>query len=296
MYLKTHPKISIIVPSYNQGNYLEETLVSIISQNYTNMELIVIDGESTDNSVEIIKRYENRIAYWVSEKDNGQADAINKGLSKATGDWVSWLNSDDCYMPHALEYIFNEVDYDQYDFLYGNGFIGTEMIFAQENRYSAKSKRELKDILKFFYHESHIIPSQSVFIRKRVINAIGLLNEDLHYCMDLDWFCRIYLYTQKRFFYEKAICFYRINDTTKTSTGSNRMKHEAITIAEKYSIYLNVTERRELAHLIAYYKILLQYMERSKKDFLSLLYIALRFPFRAIYHITFKTLLRQILQ
>ncbi len=96
------PKITIITPSYNQEQYLEQTILSIISQGYENLEYIIIDGGSTDNSVDIIKKYQDKLYYWVSEKDNGQSDAIQKGLSKATGDIFNWINSDDYLEPNAL--------------------------------------------------------------------------------------------------------------------------------------------------------------------------------------------------
>ena len=96
------PKISIITPSFNQADYLEETILSIINQNYPNLEYIIIDGGSTDNSVEIIKKHEKNIDYWVSEKDNGQSHAINKGFAKATGEILNWINSDDILAENAL--------------------------------------------------------------------------------------------------------------------------------------------------------------------------------------------------
>ena len=201
------PRLSVIVPSYNQGSYLEETLLSVINQNYANLELIVIDGGSTDNSVDIIRKYEDQIAYWVSEKDRGQSHAINKGIQKATGEWISMLNSDDCYMPGAFQYIFTETPYQQYDFLHGNCFGGETIKESIEYRYPAKEKDGLFKLLLFFYDAPHIIPSQSVFIRKDIVGRVGLLNEDLHYCMDLDYYCRIALATTKRFFTIKQFVF-----------------------------------------------------------------------------------------
>lgn len=107
MNIKSYPKISIVTPSYNQGQFIEETILSIISQNYPNLEYIIIDGGSTDNTVEIIKKYENHLKYWVSEADKGQADAINKGLQHCTGDIFNWINSDDYLEPNSLFTIAN---------------------------------------------------------------------------------------------------------------------------------------------------------------------------------------------
>lgn len=100
--ITAYPRISIVTPNYNQGRFLEACIESVLSQQYSNLEYIIIDGGSTDNSVEVIKKHEHKISYWVSEKDNGQADAINKGLQHATGKIFNWLNSDDRLMPGAL--------------------------------------------------------------------------------------------------------------------------------------------------------------------------------------------------
>jgi glycosyltransferase involved in cell wall biosynthesis len=292
---KYYPTLSVIVPSYNQGAYIEETLLSIINQRHPSLELIVIDGGSTDNSVEIIKKYESYITYWVSEKDKGQSHAINKGLAKATGEWIAWLNSDDCYIDGALDYIFNSIDTTQYDFLYGYCFVGESTDKKVEHIHPVHAKEKLKDILQFFYHVSYIIPSQSVFIRKEIIDTVGLLDEALHYCMDLDWFCRIYIATERRFHYTKAICFYRVNETTKTSTQKIAMKQEAIAVAEKYYSYLSTTESQKLKRLIQYYKSLLVCMQNNKLLLLQLIIIFIKFPYHSTRDITYTTMLKSLL-
>jgi len=117
---KLWPKISIVTPSFNQGQFLEETIRSVLLQNYPNLEYIIMDGGSTDNSIEIIRKYETWLKYWVSEKDDGQSDAINKGFTLARGAILGWLNSDDVYYPRSLQTIAC-LDWKKTDFCYGKG-------------------------------------------------------------------------------------------------------------------------------------------------------------------------------
>lgn len=288
-----YPKLSIIVPSFNQGDYLEETLLSIINQQYPNLELIVIDGGSTDRSLDILKFYDTHIAYWISEQDKGQSNAINKGLEKATGEWVAWMNSDDCYLEGALHYIFNEINISKIDFLYGQCYSGHTIPSAIEHRHPPEAKKDLKSILRFFYNASHIIPSQSVFIKKSLIDKVGKLNENLHYCMDLDWFCRMYLMTERRFFYDKTICFYRVNGQTKTGGDGSKVLEEAVQVANQYLGFLSQSERQKIERLIIFFTVLRSHISIPHINIIKLVKIAVRFPRLAATNTSFRALFKK---
>ena len=116
------PLVSIVTPSYNHGRYIEETIQSVLNQDYPNLEYLVIDGGSSDNTVEILKKYEGRLT-WISEKDRGQADAINKGFRMANGEILAWLNSDDTYLPGAVQHSVRYLEaHSEVAMLYGEGY------------------------------------------------------------------------------------------------------------------------------------------------------------------------------
>ena len=248
-----YPKLSIVVPSYNQADYLEETLLSIIHQNYPCLELIVIDGGSTDHSVEIIKKYEQYISYWVSEKDGGQSHAINKGFEKATGKWLAWMNSDDCYLEGALHTIFTKLPHIDSDFIFGYCSVGETFADSIPQIHTSGVRKNLEDILLFFYNVRYIIPSQSVFVRKSLVDKVGLLDESLHYCMDLDWYARLYSAKPRLFEYPFSLSFFRINSTTKTGSQQIKMQNEAIELALKYSVGLDSSKIARIKSLVSYH-------------------------------------------
>lgn len=286
---KPWPKVSIIIPSYNQGSFIEETILSVVRQNYPNMELIIIDGGSKDNTVEVIKKYAKHITYWVSEKDNGQSHAINKGWEKATGDWIAWMNSDDCYLEKAFYYLFQEINIEPYDFIYGNYLSGDSLSWHREIKVIDSDKISFAKILRFFYGVDYIIPSQSVFIKKELAKKVGLLNESLHYCMDVEWYARIFLMKPNVFKYSRTICFFRFNENTKTGSLSkkdsveNKMGQEAEKIALNYFKHLNLWERIKFKRLFDFY--LMYSKEPHKYENSSLVYllkILIKHPLKTI--------------
>lgn len=188
---KPWPKISIVTPSFNQGKYIEETIRSVIMQGYRNLEYIVIDGGSTDNTVEIIKKYEANITYWVSEKDKGQTHAINKGFEKATGSILAYLNSDDVYLPYTFSLIAEIVTkYPEVKWITG--------IRSHINDFGAIStvKRSPRVYNRFLYSKGFNLSGYfgfnqqvSTFWTKELSEGF-IWNEKLDCCMDLDLWIR----------------------------------------------------------------------------------------------------------
>ena len=244
------PKISIVTPSYNQGQYLEETIRSVLLQGCPNLEYIIIDGGSTDNSIEIIKKYAPYLSYWVSEPDQGQSHAINKGFAKSTGDYIAWMNSDDCYMQNALRDIFINSQGASYDFIHGGTYVGEKL----NNRKIIQAKRTkifaVKYLLRFFWNVEYIIPSQSAFVSRQLFNKVGYLDEDLHFCMDFEWFVRMALENPTAYYCQQPICFYRVYQHTKTATSQDQVHAEAVKIAKQYSDHLTFDEQKILFKLI----------------------------------------------
>lgn len=276
------PSLSVIVPSFNQAQFIEETLLSILDQNYPCLELIVIDGGSTDGSVDIIRKYEDRIAYWVSEPDRGQSHAINKGFEKATGEWIAWMNSDDCYLPGALDFVFGKLPHVQLDFIYGTCTTGPDIPNLVHKDFSKDHKPNLFQLLLFFHSTEHIIPSQSVFLRRSIITKAGLLDEKLHYVMDLDWYARIFMVTKRRIYYRYPSCFYRKHAATKTRNDGHLMKEEAISVALKYLPLLKWWQHYKLRRIIEQENAYRDQFFKTR-SFKEVLFLAYKFPVQCLH-------------
>ncbi len=209
------PLVSIVTPSYNQAEFLEQTIRSVLAQDYRNIEYIVVDGGSTDGSVEIIKRYADRIATWVSEPDQGQSDAINKGFRMATGEIVAWLNSDDLYFPDAVSTIVRRFEEQP-----NLGLSYGDCVFVDREGAFARYFTEVEPYNEFRLRNcSDYIMQPTTFFRRDLLLEIGLLNESLHFTMDWDLWCRFAENGCGVHYEPKLIAATRVYPETKTSAG-----------------------------------------------------------------------------
>ena len=201
-------KISIVTPSFNQGRFLDQTIRSVIEQDYPDMEYLVVDGGSTDNSVDIIRTHEKQIDWWVSEEDKGQSDAINKGLKRATGDIVAWINSDDYYEPEVFQLVarsFEEnPDADLIYFDVRNFSNSTSEVFRHQACYPPE-----------LFCTKVCLHQPGVFWRKNIMDKVGYLNESLYYTMDFDFWLKIYSAGRIQYVPRVATNF-RIHSDSKT--------------------------------------------------------------------------------
>jgi glycosyltransferase involved in cell wall biosynthesis len=191
--MEASPRISIITPSFNQASFLEQTISSVVNQDYPNLEYIVIDGGSTDGSLEIIRKFESSIAYWVSEKDRGQGHAINKGLERATGDIIAYLNSDDYYLEGALDRVANHfASQPEVDLIYGRCRIVDERGAKVDERVGSITRyEEILDLWDVWWNGRNFVQPE-VFWTRRIMDKVGPLREDLFWALDYDYWVRIF--------------------------------------------------------------------------------------------------------
>lgn len=223
------PIISIVTPSYNQAKYLERTILSVLSQNYPKTEYIIMDGNSTDGSIEIIRKYSDQLSYWVSQPDKGQADAINRGFDHASGQIYSWLNSDDTYEPNTLRTIARIFNADpNVRFVYGEGWYIDE---------EDKRIRPCKFVRHTFPYNYLVnkdpILQQAAFWRSDLWTETGILDINLNWVFDWDWFIRAYQNTN--FYYNpQFLSNYRVHSDAKTRSGNIKRRYEQAYITKKY--------------------------------------------------------------
>ncbi len=212
-----YPLISIVIPSYNQGHFISETLESIVSQNYPNLELIVVDGGSSDETVSVIRRYADHIKWWVSEADEGQANAINKGMSHATGEILAWLNSDDCLMPGALFRVAVQfMASDNTEVVYGHRVLINEA-GKDVGRWVMPGHR------KFILTYADFIPQETMFWRAALWLKVGSgVDESFRFAMDWELIRRFIEANAKFKLIPAFLGQFRMHDMQKTNANIER--------------------------------------------------------------------------
>ena len=220
------PLVSIVTPSYNQGSFLEKTMLSVLEQDYPKIEYWVIDGGSTDNSVDIIKSHQQRLAGWVSEKDRGQADGVNKGFAKATGEIVGWLNSDDLYYPGAIrEAVAAFQAHPEASFVFSD----VESIDGEGKAFNLMRYGDWKlaDLMAF-----NIIGQPGVFIRREVLEQAGYLDLSYNYLLDVQLWLKMARISEPFYAPGKVWAAARLHEKAKNAAQVSGFGPEAFRLAK----------------------------------------------------------------
>jgi len=231
------PRVSVVTPSYNQGQFIEETIRSVLLQGYPNLEYIIIDGGSTDGSVEIIRRYEDRLAYWSSESDRGAAAALNKGFRHATGEILGYLNSDDFYVSGCLRRIACELQtHPLADVVSGNGY------FARATGELVRPIFSDRWCLRRFAYGACVIIQQTTFFRREAFEKAGGFNEGNHTCWDGELWADLALTGARFHHFDAFLAAFRIHGDSISGGGHLRARYRL----DRERIFEKIMGRPEL--------------------------------------------------
>jgi glycosyltransferase involved in cell wall biosynthesis len=211
------PSITVVVPSYQQGEFLEETLRSVLLQGYPRLELLVMDGGSKDTSVEVIRRYERWIAGWVSERDGGQSAAINKGWRRSSGELVTWLNSDDLLLPGWAGEMARVMAGDQAIDL---AFCDVQVV-DRSSRPTWVYRGHVPSVEEMVLYWKTTFAQQGFLLRRRVLEACGYVDESLHFTMDTEYWLRLLVAGRKLTAVPRTLGAFRVHEAAKTSTQNH---------------------------------------------------------------------------
>lgn len=204
------PRISIVTPSFNQAQFIERTIESVFNQQYPNLEYIIVDGASTDGSVDIIRKYEDRLAFWVSEPDRGQTHALNKGFMMATGSIVAWINSDDMYPEGTFRAIAEEFRRNpKLDIVYGH------RCYVDANDDVIQIVKSAKVWYPMLLAIGNVVPQPAAFWKRNLFERVGYLNESLNFVMDREFMCRAVRSARLKNI-KRVTCFFRKQLEQKT--------------------------------------------------------------------------------
>lgn len=219
-------RISVVIPSFNQGLFLERTIESILHQGVPDLELIIIDGASTDNSVDVIRQYSDRIAYWVSEPDRGQTEALNKGVQRVTGDIWAYLCSDDTYSSGALTAVLKAFETRDVDVVYGDcHFINADDAVTRTKTPGSFDRGRLL--------RGNYLYQPSVFMRRWILDHYGPLDAALHYAMDYEYWLRIS--AKAKFYYlPEVLSNYRLHARSKSIHSILKQQRESRLVQKRF--------------------------------------------------------------
>jgi len=240
------PFVSIITPSYNQGRFLEQTILSVLEQDYPDIEYIIIDGRSTDNSLEIIQHFADQLAYWESQPDHGQANAINKGLRRSQGEILGWLNSDDLLAPGAVRKVVQVfLNNPDVDVVYGR----LERIDEQGRL--IPTPRLPKDRIEFrkdLVINECLVNQPGSFWRRSIMDEVGLLNEELVYNLDYEYWIRLALQGANFMKLPDIVASFRLSSKSKTVQHTAAMAEEQLQILNDLLAQPDLAMKLELSN------------------------------------------------
>ncbi len=244
------PRISLVTPSYNQAAFLETTIRSVVEQGYDNLQWGVVDGGSTDGSLEILARYRRCFDFVIVERDGGQSQAINKGLRRVEGDIVAWLNSDDTLLPGALRRVSESMG--EHDWLIG----AARNIDANGNtRADDPVQRAMGEFTlagALLRRGRFNVPQPATFFSRRLLRRVGLLDESLHHCMDFDLWCRFLAAGVKPVIVNEELATYRFHETSKSVAQRERFIEALLRIEARYEPMLRWSDRLDLRRRMGY--------------------------------------------
>jgi len=222
-------KVSVVTPSYNQAKYLRQTIESVLSQGYPNLEYIIMDGGSSDGSVDIIREYQKHLAFWTSGKDGGQTQAVNIGLRRCTGDIVTWLNSDDYFEPGALRAAVDAFSATDAGVVYGDYTLVTE---------TGKPflvRREIPFDYNILLFGVNIIGQPSAYFKRDMLLKHGYLDETLQYMMDYEYWLRLASRGVNFHHINKMLSYCRYHAASKTVSQTDKFDQETQAVRCRYS-------------------------------------------------------------